>query len=133
MVTLNMGRSYDISVFLNPMSYSDSPKRGFDVLRDPRLNKGTAFTRRERQELGIVGLLPDIVSSMEMQMERIEGHVDSLTTDLDRYRVDALVRAVGGLSMKTRACTLRPVRAAATFTVPLAGCKTQLPLPWMAT
>jgi malate dehydrogenase (oxaloacetate-decarboxylating)(NADP+) len=80
-----MGRSYDISVFLNPMSYSDSPKRGFDVLRDPRLNKGTAFTRRERQELGIVGLLPDIVSSMEMQMERIEGHVDSLTTDLDKY------------------------------------------------
>jgi malate dehydrogenase (oxaloacetate-decarboxylating)(NADP+) len=67
------------------MSHSDSSKRGFDVLRDPRLNKGTAFTRRERKELGLIGLLPDIVSSMEMQMERIEGHVDSLSTDLDKY------------------------------------------------
>ena len=67
------------------MSHSDSTKRGFDILRDPRLNKGTAFTRRERKELGLIGLLPDIVSSMEMQMERIEGHVDSLTSDLDKY------------------------------------------------
>jgi malate dehydrogenase (oxaloacetate-decarboxylating)(NADP+) len=67
------------------MSQSDSSKRGFDILRDPRLNKGTAFTRRERKELGLIGLLPDIVSSMEMQMERIEGHVDSLSTDLDKY------------------------------------------------
>jgi len=67
------------------MSHSDSTKRGFDILRDPRLNKGTAFTRRERKELGLIGLLPDIVSSMEMQMERIEGHVDSLSTDLDKY------------------------------------------------
>lgn len=67
------------------MSHSDSTKRGFDILRDPRLNKGTAFTRRERKELGLIGLLPDIVSSMEMQMERIEGHVDSLATDLDKY------------------------------------------------
>lgn len=67
------------------MSHSDSSKRGFDILRDPRLNKGTAYTRRERKELGLIGLLPDIVSSMEMQLERIEGHVDSLTTDLDKY------------------------------------------------
>lgn len=80
-----MARSYEVSVFLCPMSHSDSSKRGFDVLRDPRLNKGTAFTRRERKELGLIGLLPDIVSSMEMQMERIEGHVDSLSTDLDKY------------------------------------------------
>ena len=67
------------------MPNSETSKRGFDVLRDPRLNKGTAFTRKERQELGISGLLPDIVSSMEMQIARIEGHVDSLTTDLDKY------------------------------------------------
>lgn len=80
-----MTRSYEVSVFLCPMSHSDSSKRGFDILRDPRLNKGTAYTRRERKELGLIGLLPDIVSSMEMQLERIEGHVDSLTTDLDKY------------------------------------------------
>lgn len=67
------------------MPNSETSKCGFDVLRDPRLNKGTAFTRKERQELGIAGLLPDIVSSMEMQIARIEGHVDSLTTDLDKY------------------------------------------------
>lgn len=62
-----------------------SGKRGMDLLRDPRWNKGTAFTREERVAYGLSGLLPDIVSTPEGQMQRIEAHIDSLPTDLDRY------------------------------------------------
>jgi malate dehydrogenase (oxaloacetate-decarboxylating)(NADP+) len=56
-----------------------------DLLRDPRWNKGTAFTRDEREAYGILGLLPDIVSTPEGQTQRIEAHIDSLPTPLDKY------------------------------------------------
>jgi malate dehydrogenase (oxaloacetate-decarboxylating) len=39
--------------------------RGNDVLRIPILNRGTAFTEDERRALGLVGLLPTGVSSMD--------------------------------------------------------------------
>ena len=38
-------------------------KRGIDVLRDPELNKSTAFTETEKQELGIVGLVPEVTET----------------------------------------------------------------------
>jgi malate dehydrogenase (oxaloacetate-decarboxylating) len=44
--------------------------RGFDVLRTPQINKGTAFTEREREALGLVGLLPLAVLTLEQQAER---------------------------------------------------------------
>ena len=65
--------------------HDETSKRGLDMLRDPRYNKGTAFTREERQKYGLSGLLPDIVSSLDMQIQRIEGHIRSLPTDIDRY------------------------------------------------
>lgn len=80
------GRTYEESVSLPSMSDPfDTPKRGLDMLRDPHLNKGTAFTREEREKFGLMGLLPDIVSTPEQQEARIEGHLTSLPTDLDRY------------------------------------------------
>jgi malate dehydrogenase (oxaloacetate-decarboxylating) len=44
--------------------------RGFDVLRTPQINKGTAFTEPEREALGLVGLLPPAVLTLEQQAER---------------------------------------------------------------
>jgi len=44
--------------------------RGSDVLRTPQINKGTAFTEREREALGLVGLLPPAVLTLEQQAER---------------------------------------------------------------
>jgi malate dehydrogenase (oxaloacetate-decarboxylating)(NADP+) len=67
------------------MKEHPSGKRGMDLLRDPRWNKGTAFSRDERTDYGLLGLLPDIVSTPEGQMARIEAHIDSLPTDLDKY------------------------------------------------
>lgn len=56
-----------------------------DLLRDPRWNKGTAFTRVEREAYGILGLLPDVVSTPDGQTRRIESHIASLPTALDKY------------------------------------------------
>jgi malate dehydrogenase (oxaloacetate-decarboxylating)(NADP+) len=65
--------------------YDTTTKRGLDLLRDPKFNKGTAFTREEREKYGLMGLLPDIVSDLDMQLARIEGHIKSLPSDIDRY------------------------------------------------
>jgi malate dehydrogenase (oxaloacetate-decarboxylating) len=45
--------------------------RGSLVLRSPMLNRGTAFTYPEREMLGLTGLLPDGVSTMETQLSRV--------------------------------------------------------------
>ncbi len=45
----------------------ETKARGMAVLTTPLLNKGTAFTAEEREALGLTGLLPDLISSLEAQ------------------------------------------------------------------
>jgi malate dehydrogenase (oxaloacetate-decarboxylating)(NADP+) len=59
--------------------------RGMEVLDNPKLNKGTAFTDEEREQLGLVGLLPDSVEDINRQLERVLGHLQNKPTDLERY------------------------------------------------
>ncbi|HEY1975550.1 MAG TPA: NAD-dependent malic enzyme [Candidatus Baltobacteraceae bacterium] len=59
--------------------------RGFDVLRTPEINKGTAFPEDERQALGLVGLLPPAILSIEQQAARAYEILEKLD-DLGRYR-----------------------------------------------
>jgi malate dehydrogenase (oxaloacetate-decarboxylating)(NADP+) len=63
----------------------ESSARGMAVLRDPFLNKGTAFTKGERDALGLRGLLPAHVFSMKEQAERMLTNLRRLPTDLDKY------------------------------------------------
>src|SRR6202011_3534465 len=63
---------------------SDSP-RGMALLRDPLLNKGTAFTEEERDALGLRGFLPAHVFSMKTQAERVLANLRSLPSDLAKY------------------------------------------------
>jgi malate dehydrogenase (oxaloacetate-decarboxylating) len=58
--------------------------RGEDVLRDPFLNKGDAFTRAEREELGLLGLLPDHVATVDEQLGRVQVQYDAKTTDMGK-------------------------------------------------
>ena len=58
---------------------------GRDVLKNPRLNKGTAFTKAEREALGLTGLLPPIVSTMEQQVQRALSNIRRQASDIDRY------------------------------------------------
>lgn len=62
-----------------------TPLRGMEVLDNPKLNKGTAFTDEEREQLGLVGLLPDSVEDINRQLERVLGHLRNKPTDLERY------------------------------------------------
>jgi malate dehydrogenase (oxaloacetate-decarboxylating)(NADP+) len=62
----------------------DSP-RGLALLRDPLLNKGTAFTEQERDALGLRGFLPAHVFSMKAQAERVLVNLRSLPSDLAKY------------------------------------------------
>ncbi|MBK9579959.1 MAG: NAD-dependent malic enzyme [Fibrobacterota bacterium] len=59
--------------------------RGVDLLRNPLWNKGTAFTERERDQLGLRGLLPAPVRSMEQQALRVLSNIRSKADDLERY------------------------------------------------
>ncbi|KAM6356091.1 NADP-dependent malic enzyme [Podargus strigoides] len=60
-------------------------KRGYEVLRDPHLNKGMAFTLEERQQLNIHGLLPPCFLGQDAQVYSIIKNFERLTSDLDRY------------------------------------------------
>src|SRR3954471_19799152 len=63
---------------------SDSP-HGLALLRDPLLNKGTAFTEQERDALGLRGFLPAHVFSMKAQAERVLANLRELPSDLAKY------------------------------------------------
>lgn len=58
---------------------------GVELLHDPELNKGTAFTEAERDALGLRGLLPPAVLSQETQVARIMENLRRQTSDLERY------------------------------------------------
>jgi malate dehydrogenase (oxaloacetate-decarboxylating)(NADP+) len=59
--------------------------RGIALLRDPHINKGMAFTLKERQILGVHGLLPPAVFSQDEQVARVVDNVRHWDNDLDRY------------------------------------------------
>jgi malate dehydrogenase (oxaloacetate-decarboxylating) len=58
--------------------------RGASVLASPLLNRGTAFTVQERTELGLTGLLPDRVSTMEGQLARVYAQYLRQPDDLSK-------------------------------------------------
>ena len=60
---------------------------GYDLLRNPRLNKGTAFTEAERRAWGLEGLLPPAVTSMELQVARRHAEIANLDDNLQKYLV----------------------------------------------
>jgi malate dehydrogenase (oxaloacetate-decarboxylating)(NADP+) len=60
--------------------------RGVDVLHDPRLNRGTAFSDEEREVLGLRGLLPPRVFTQEEQVRRILANLRRMEErPLDQY------------------------------------------------
>src|SRR3984893_13202561 len=60
-------------------------KRGIELLQDPSLNKSTAFTEAEKQALGLVGPLPDVTETQDLQLRRVMMQLGHKNTDLDRY------------------------------------------------
>jgi malate dehydrogenase (oxaloacetate-decarboxylating)(NADP+) len=60
---------------------------GYNVLRDPRLNKGTAFTEAERRAYRLEGLLPPAVINIDLQVARRRAEIANLDDDLLKYLV----------------------------------------------
>ena len=58
---------------------------GVDLLHDPKLNKGTAFTEEERDKLALRGLLPPRIFTGEEQSKRILENFHNKTDDLEKY------------------------------------------------
>ena len=70
----------------NEETFIDVRATGSALLRSPLTNKGTAFSRTERAELGLVGLLPPRVESLEEQTARARAAYLRETTPLGRYQ-----------------------------------------------
>lgn len=58
---------------------------GVEILHDPRLNKGTAFTEAERDVFGLRGLLPPRVFTQDEQEHRVLASLRRLDSPLDQY------------------------------------------------
>ena len=55
-----------------------------DILNNPFLNKGTAFTLEERKELGLIGLLPPYVQTIEEQAAQTYAQIQTKANDLEK-------------------------------------------------
>ena len=66
------------------MSDTKSPT-GFDILRDPALNKSTAFTDEERDRLKLRGLLPAAICPQPLQLERVMENIRRKNNEIEKY------------------------------------------------
>ena len=74
-----------VDLHANVISEPGSAHRGVKLLHDPVHNKGTAFTHEERAVLGLKGLLPPRVHSMDLQVQRVMENIRVKNNDLERY------------------------------------------------
>jgi len=63
----------------------NDPDRGMEILNDPRLNKGTAFTEAERDALGLRGLLPPRVATQSEQEARVLENLRQKPSPIEKY------------------------------------------------
>ena len=61
-------------------------KKGYALLSDAFLSKGTAFTKEERKRFGLTGLLPPQVDTIEIQAQRIYRQMERKTSDIEKRR-----------------------------------------------
>ena len=65
--------------------YMAVPTKGRALLFDYEINKGTAFSAREREELDLAGLLPPQISNMKQQLNRTYENFSSKTTNIEKF------------------------------------------------
>ena len=68
-----------------PSQYVETALSGYELLDDPLLNKGTAFTEAERDAFDLYGLLPPHVAELDYQVKRRLDAFHGLRSDIERY------------------------------------------------
>ncbi len=108
-----------------PFKTHDKPLKtsqfGIDILHDPLWNKGTAFTQYERDRLGLRGLLPPVVKTIEEQIERTVGHLGKLESNVDKnmYLQSLHNRYAHALAFAPATISLVKMRVGHSYTIPL--------------
>jgi malate dehydrogenase (oxaloacetate-decarboxylating)(NADP+) len=74
-----------MDVAVQPQAGITAFPRGVALLRDPLLNKGTAFSEHERDAFGLRGLLPANLLTLEQQATRLMENLRRLPDDLEKY------------------------------------------------
>ena len=72
---------------LDKQTAASKQPTGYNLLRSPRFNKGTAFSAAERRALGLEGLLPPAVTTIELQVARRHAEITNLDDNLQKYLV----------------------------------------------
>ncbi len=73
------------SLQINPEEPLPVTARGLELLNDPWLNKGTAFSTTERLTLGLSGMLPPHIADMEEQVQRVMENYRRKTDPMEKY------------------------------------------------
>jgi malate dehydrogenase (oxaloacetate-decarboxylating)(NADP+) len=76
----------------NPTLRFANKPGGIALLRDPRLNKSTAFGNAERENLGLLGLVPETIETIELQVARAEQELKRKASDLEKYSYLSLLQ-----------------------------------------
>ncbi|KAJ6261491.1 hypothetical protein Dda_4161 [Drechslerella dactyloides] len=63
----------------------DGVKKGYALLREPVLNKGTSICPKDRQELNLTGLIPHVMETQRIQIMRAMKMIRSRQTGIDKY------------------------------------------------
>ena len=63
----------------------DEHAKGYAVIQNAALNKSTAFSRQEREDLGLLGLLPHKICSIQEQEQRVLNNIRRKEYDIERY------------------------------------------------
>src|SRR5947199_403302 len=77
---------------------------GYERLRNPRLNKGTAFTEAERRAYGLEGLLPPAVTKVELQVARRHAEIADLGAGGMGIRIGKLARYTAWAGVPPQYC-----------------------------
>ena len=80
-----MNYSLFSAILLFVLNIPKMEKKGIDILREPRINKSTAFSLEEKETFGLRGLLPYAVTTQQLQKQRVIENIRIKDTDLERY------------------------------------------------